>query len=470
MAQYIRQAPILGRVGESLGAGLADVVPKEAERYRLKQGLKNIQNNPGATQFERLSNLYTIPGLSENMANQLAPMLNQAAVKQARQNGRQGLTNQNQRSVNQQIIDKGQPQPTQEIGQPFNQFQQQTQYQPKETTSKRTEKKNPSITTQAAQQAVVQPILHASPEQIVQRGYELEDQYGLTPEAARDEAVREDANRVENEKEMQALAGRENIAESNLKTKLDDKVKQKTHKDVGTGQGGLFDILPGEVYNRFLKKAETLKNQGKTDTQATDQVSDDVKEIVKDINTMSNNIGGRPFFGKTSSQLNKDINSLKNSFEKNGELELFKDIQMDKLDIGDHEASLNTWKPSKDLEKEIINSSVEDSPKEIAARLYKHITPNDSIFSIGNLLNRVGINDADVVNELNDLYQNKIFKPDERQARELSEYYPAEYGLGDILWSSFKEFVPHVAIPRYLLGYKEKVPAVEKIKRYSGKR
>ena len=56
--QLIKNAPILGRIGESLGKGLSEVVPKEAERYRLSQGLKQFEKeasglNP-VQQYSRL--------------------------------------------------------------------------------------------------------------------------------------------------------------------------------------------------------------------------------------------------------------------------------------------------------------------------------------------------------------------------------------------------------------------------------
>ena len=42
MAQRIKKASIFGRVGTAIGKGLAEQVPKEAENYRLRTGLKSL--------------------------------------------------------------------------------------------------------------------------------------------------------------------------------------------------------------------------------------------------------------------------------------------------------------------------------------------------------------------------------------------------------------------------------------------
>ncbi len=62
--QYIKQAPILGRLGESLGKGLSEVVPKEAERYRLSQGLKQFEKeSANLTPLQQYTRLLSIPGM-----------------------------------------------------------------------------------------------------------------------------------------------------------------------------------------------------------------------------------------------------------------------------------------------------------------------------------------------------------------------------------------------------------------------
>lgn len=496
MSYQVQPGNFAGRLGEGLGKGLAEQVPQEMQRHRLSEGLRNVQQNPG-NQIENLIRLYSTPGVTPEMAQTLGPLLQQAAVKQNRQQktggqatrtqptqaGTQGQqagfqpvgqgqqstavmtqpTQQdiiNSRNLNQQNINPQSMNLPQQVAGILQPGQQQTTGQASPRTS---------LTSPQAQNAILQPNLKASPEQIQQRSYELENDYGLSPDQAYKEAKLEDATRVANNAEIQALAPRQDLAEQALKTKLDDKIAQKTHMKVTADPNGLFSVLPGEVYNRKLKEAEVLKAQGKTDTEATDIVSDRIERLVKDTDTLASKIGGRNFFGKQPQQLMKDLRTLKKNFKDEGELNLFKEKQMEHLDIGDHQASLNTWEPSKGLDKALIGISVNDTPEQIAAKIYPHITSDDSIFTAGLLLNKLGVDDVAVVNELQDLQDSGIFKPDARLTREMSEYYKPGADLGDVLWSSIKEFHPISAAFRYITGQKSKVPAVEKIKRYFGK-
>lgn len=80
MAQYIKNAPILGRVGESLGRGLSEVIPKEAERYRLSQGLQNLGKQKNLSPFEQFAQLSSIPGITPQMIQSGSDLLRQQSI------------------------------------------------------------------------------------------------------------------------------------------------------------------------------------------------------------------------------------------------------------------------------------------------------------------------------------------------------------------------------------------------------
>ena len=468
---------IAGRIGAGIGRGLSESLPKEVERWRLSQGLQNLKNNPGQSQFDNLINLYSTPGVTPEMAQQLAPLLNQAAQKQSRQNGQNRQQGQsrtpiaaNQRN-GQNAFQPGfanAPQTRFEeqmrVGQP-----QQQQAQPGQPR-REGQGITPGIPTAEAQQAAVSPVYRESPQEIRNRADELIDEHGYSDQQAQDIAQREADTNYANAVENQQLATRQNAAETNFTTKLDDKIQNKTHKTPkADSANSLFKTVPGEVYERQKQRGQNLILSGKTDTQAADIVSEDLSNMDKAITAMGTQIGSRPLFGQASPQLKKDIKTFKKPFEDAGELETFKDQQVDKLDIGDHLASFQAWEPNKKIEKEIINTSVNDSPEQIAARIAPLITDKDSIFSIGYLLHKVGADDVKVIEKLQDMKNNRLLNTNDRQGREFAEYYPMEYGLGDILWSSMAELTPLGAGVRYLAGVRSKVPATEKIKRYFGK-
>lgn len=57
MAQYIKNANIFGRIGENLGKGLAEQLPKDVERGRLSAGLKHLGEQKGQTPFQQFAGL-----------------------------------------------------------------------------------------------------------------------------------------------------------------------------------------------------------------------------------------------------------------------------------------------------------------------------------------------------------------------------------------------------------------------------
>lgn len=90
MVQVIEQSgDMLGRIGKGIGKGLSEQLPKEVERGRLSEGLKNKG-------FGDLSDILGIPGVSENP--HLIPLIQQAQQRKAFMGGG-GISNENQPKV-----------------------------------------------------------------------------------------------------------------------------------------------------------------------------------------------------------------------------------------------------------------------------------------------------------------------------------------------------------------------------------
>lgn len=65
MVQVINQTGgLFGELGKGFGQGLAEQLPKEAERYRLSQGLKALENEPNLSPTQRYGRLLTLPGMT----------------------------------------------------------------------------------------------------------------------------------------------------------------------------------------------------------------------------------------------------------------------------------------------------------------------------------------------------------------------------------------------------------------------
>lgn len=83
MAQKIKQGNIFGRIGSGLGKGLAEQIPKEIERSRLANGLKEIGEQQGQTPFQQFAALSGVPGITPQMIQSGAELLKQQGIRNA---------------------------------------------------------------------------------------------------------------------------------------------------------------------------------------------------------------------------------------------------------------------------------------------------------------------------------------------------------------------------------------------------
>src|SRR5579864_5803044 len=91
MVQEVRTQPsIFGRLGQGLGQGLAESIPKEVERNRLSSGLKDLGEQKGLTPFQQFSRLASTPGITPQMIQSGSDLLRQQSYLDALKNQFQG--------------------------------------------------------------------------------------------------------------------------------------------------------------------------------------------------------------------------------------------------------------------------------------------------------------------------------------------------------------------------------------------
>jgi len=107
MAQKIKQGNIFGRIGSAMGQGLAESIPKEANRMRLSQGLMDLSKEKDLEPLQFMSKFYGIPEVANN------PQLVQSGTQlynQSRRNQAIGqyedLEKQKQDEKNQSILNQ----------------------------------------------------------------------------------------------------------------------------------------------------------------------------------------------------------------------------------------------------------------------------------------------------------------------------------------------------------------------------
>jgi len=96
MATYVKQGDIFGRIGQNLGQGLAEQIPKEVERNRLSQGLQQLNQQKNLSPLEYFTQALGVPGLIDRpqaiqSLSELAKIQNQgnAYARAASTNGQQ---------------------------------------------------------------------------------------------------------------------------------------------------------------------------------------------------------------------------------------------------------------------------------------------------------------------------------------------------------------------------------------------
>lgn len=87
MSYQVRQGNIFGRIGSGLGQGLSEQLPKEIERGRLAEGLKNLGKQKGMSPFQQFAGLVSQPGVTPQIVQSGTDLLRQQAIIDSIKNG-----------------------------------------------------------------------------------------------------------------------------------------------------------------------------------------------------------------------------------------------------------------------------------------------------------------------------------------------------------------------------------------------
>lgn len=79
----VKQPSLSARIGTGFGQGLAESLPKEMERGRLSQGLKELGQKEGLSPFQRFAALSSLPGVTPQMIQSGSELLKQQGSREA---------------------------------------------------------------------------------------------------------------------------------------------------------------------------------------------------------------------------------------------------------------------------------------------------------------------------------------------------------------------------------------------------
>ncbi len=92
MVQELESKPnMFGRFGQGISKGIADVVPKEIERYRLSEGLKQFEKEaPNLSIMQQYARLAAIPGISPQAVKTFGELAQKQNLRQIYGQGTEG--------------------------------------------------------------------------------------------------------------------------------------------------------------------------------------------------------------------------------------------------------------------------------------------------------------------------------------------------------------------------------------------
>lgn len=273
------------RIGRALGQGLSEQLPKEVERYRLSQGLKNLGQKQGLDPFQQFSELAAIPGITPQMIQSGAELLRQ-----------RGIGNALRQKANQGAEQKTQRQPS-----PFPRVQNNIE----------NENVSPSVTTPEGVEATTHNYIPPSlPEiqQLAGKLYEESPELYPTPEKAMEAAVMQ----VNQEKAINEAFQQRRQNENDVQRRVQD-VLQNQQKQLGA-------IVPGTVFSSIEDKAiNAVKSkeeggEGLTEQAAGKKYGKELDEVARDYKQIDT-LGTWRLLSKDRKENRNSLKSLQKKFK-----------------------------------------------------------------------------------------------------------------------------------------------------------
>jgi len=254
----VSQGSTAGRVGESLGKGLAESIPKEVNQYRLSQGLQNFAKNAqNLSPLEAAAQAYSIPGITAQMAQALPDLLRLQQERQLAVN--QGIpastdqTDKNLKTNEKQTVNKDEPRNERE-----NLF----------NLSDKLPLNQQGITTQYPIQAALSDIREPSQQELFSKRAEILKQNPWMSVPAATAQAEDYFSRENRQKTAQIEKGQR---QENLQSKVDDEFEKefnlltKKNKEAYSGEAyqDMRDAAREEVASGELTPSQAARKYSK---------------------------------------------------------------------------------------------------------------------------------------------------------------------------------------------------------------
>lgn len=406
MSYQVQPGNFAGRLGEGLGKGLAEQIPKETEHYRLSQGLRQLQeegkNLSPSDFYTRAASIY---GATPEMQRQLGE-----------------LARERQRGEN--FVKKGKIEEEQKP-----KFLETTKPEIKETTPG----KAPSITTSRGIQATVKPFIPRDFSELRNAAavaYEANPAfYSHNPQNAIAEQAQIDQQELLRSEALQGERKGQQDVQTTVKEGLDNQIKSLKAKIPANVKSNIEDkaiksVLPVEEGGEGLTEQEALKQYG----EEADAISRDYEAL--------NTLGNYSFLANNPKNAMTSIKNLRSKFKDRDDLENFADtlVGTNGLSVPKGYYLAYPINENKDLNNFIVKlpdahrTQTEDpvfETRKIAPQISKTMNKEDSPLAIYEELNAKGYSGDEFLKYLTE--NRKSLNLSERQGRELDKprnWYP----------------------------------------------
>lgn len=400
MVQYISKGNIFGRIGTGVGKGLAEQLPKAAERGRLSAALKDIGEKKDQTPFQQFT------GLASQASEY--PQIVQTGGEILRQQGMlQGA--------------KG--------GQPTNQPEQPKPSQFDAARNNRNIPGNeprPGFVGAENTRAALQPAIPKSLAELQDRAVELNDkQPGLYPDwqTAMAGAETEDRQRIAQNAAQQGARQTQKGVETDVRKELRGLEAASNAK------------VPDNIYQKVEDEALDAIANGKNELAATKDARDKLEKISRDYASIDALGDINTVLGNKPKEFRASIRSLAEKFAKNNDSENFADRLISRTGLSNEYGYYLAKEPRPEMDKK-IKSLVDHKPEAIPKILGPLLEKNDSPLAIMHLLSENGI---DTLPFRNHMIENKDkYNLSQSQVRELEK--TDKFGQGHLNDAWFKTF------------------------------
>jgi len=377
----------LGRIGSGVGKGLSEQLPKEIERYRLKEGLQQFeQDSANLTPLQQYTRLLSIPGISPQAIQAMPEILKQQNLRQSFMNKRGGV-----QGASSEIPQEGSLQPEERFqsgsigaqGNEPSQMLRQEIVRPEEIGQPQIVETNP-----LRQEAV--PRKSWSPERFEQEiGRVWEDRPNMTLQEAV-ALAQQNEQRYLNEPES---VRRQDDYFREQQNKLDDVFNKKLETKLQKEGTDVFKDITGESRNNLMRSMykDLRTNPDATIEDIANKWSEKALDLAKtksDLDTLAN----RDFVDKLfkGNKTREQLESYQKIFKETGDSEEYYKTLISKFGMSPQGAASIAFPPSKSVRSYMdkVKSSEKDIAKApVRARKYANdiesfIQRDDSILAI----------------------------------------------------------------------------------------